>query len=691
MDEVSTVARYEALLRVSEALRAHHDRETLFRSLARELRAVVRFSFLGLALLDELTQVVEPYVLEATGEPAPPPQLTSEEQLTYWVVQHQKPLVIPVVERETRFAQEMEYLRTQGTHSICCLPLTTPRRRVGMLIAGSREPHVYDAEDVSFLSLVANQIALAIDDTLNYEALQSALVLERERFRNLDASDEMLRTLSPVLDIRQVFPRISHIAATVLSHDRLTLAFHDRYGEIALASDESGPLPARLNPGGAATEGDAFVIIGSLENETCPVVEPAGFWNRVRSAGYRSLIAVRLTAGGQTLDLQFWSKRPAAFEPGQVPIARRIGDHVMMALSHQRLAEEAQRSAEARERTAVLERRVTALTAEVDALAGQRLVVGESHAWRHVLKQATQVAATDTTVLLLGESGTGKEVVARFIHRASARNTGPFVAINCAALPEPLLESELFGFERGAFTGAQQAKPGQIEQAAGGVLFLDEVAEMSPSAQAKFLRVLQEREFQRLGSTRTLKANIRVVAATNRNLRAAMETGAFREDLYYRLHVFEIHLPPLRDRRDDILPLSEAFLQELAKSFGRPPAGMSREARDGLRGYSWPGNVRELRNMLERAAILCEGGLITGEHLSFSSAATMERQLMRTVEPATREPEVRSADTSDLRVLERATIERALLDARYNKSVAAKQLGLSRKQLYVRLRQHGLE
>src|SRR5262249_17455067 len=156
---------------------------------------------------------------------------------------------------------------------------------------------------------------------------------------------------------------------------------------------------------------------------------------------------------------------------------------------------------------------------------------------------------TDTTVLLLGESGTGKEVVARFIHRASARSAGPFVALNCAALPEPLLESELFGFERGAFTGAMQAKPGQIGQAAGGVLFLDEVAEMNPSAQAKFLRVLQEREFQRLGGTRTLKANVRVVAATNRDLQAAMKRGTFREDLYYRLHVFAIHLPPLRNRK----------------------------------------------------------------------------------------------------------------------------------------------
>src|SRR6266851_2080049 len=235
-------------------------------------------------------------------------------------------------------------------------------------------------------------------------------------------------------------------------------------------------------------------------------------------------------------------------------------------------------------------------------------VVGESTEWKGVLKKATQVAATDTTVLLTGESGTGKEVVARFIHRASGRKNGPFVALNCAALPEQLLESELFGYERGAFTGAQQSKPGQLELAAGGVLFLDEVSEMSLAAQAKFLRVLQEREFQRLGGTRLIKANVRVIAATNRDLRKAVDRGDFREDLFYRLQVFEIAIPPLRDRKSDVLPLADAFLQDIARSFGRPVAGLTADAKHALLEYRWPGNIRELRNALERAAILCEGG-----------------------------------------------------------------------------------
>ena len=229
------------------------------------------------------------------------------------------------------------------------------------------------------------------------------------------------------------------------------------------------------------------------------------------------------------------------------------------------------------------------LDARIQSVAGGRdggrQAIGQSAEWKDVLRKATQVAATEAIVLLQGESGTGKEVVARFIHRSSPRKAGPFVAINCAALPDHLLESELFGYERGAFTGAQQPKPGQIELASGGVLFLDEVTEMSAAAQAKLLRVLQEREFQRLGGTRLLKANIRVIAATNRDLRDAVTRGAFREDLYYRLQVFDIQMPPLRERTRDIPLLVEAFLQDIGRALGRPAAGLTPEAKEMLMKY----------------------------------------------------------------------------------------------------------
>jgi two-component system response regulator AtoC len=233
-----------------------------------------------------------------------------------------------------------------------------------------------------------------------------------------------------------------------------------------------------------------------------------------------------------------------------------------------------------------------------------------------------------------------------------------------------------------------------LEQAAGGTLFLDEVGEMSPSVQAKFLRVLQEREFQRLGGTRVLRTDARIVAATNRDLLRAIAQGQFREDLYYRLNVFAINLPALRDRPDDVLPLSEVFLGEVARGLGRPPAGISRDARQALRAYPWPGNVRELRNILERAAILCEGGLITTEHLALIAPVQPEPvpAVAQAVVPAA--PSVAAAparDAADISRMERAMIEQALQDARYNKSKAAKALGLTRQQLYVRLRRFGLE
>ena len=306
-----------------------------------------------------------------------------------------------------------------------------------------------------------------------------------------------------------------------------------------------------------------------------------------------------------------------------------------------------------------------------------------------MLTQATQVAATETTVLLLGESGTGKEVIARFLHRASSRDHGPFIALNCAALPEQLLEAELFGYERGAYTGATQTKPGQLEQAAGGTLFLDEVAEMSPSAQAKFLRVLQEREFQRLGGTRVLRTDARIVAATNRDLPKAIANNQFREDLYYRLNVFAIRLPALRDRRDDIVPLSDAFLAEIGRGLGRPPGGISRDARAKLIEHHWPGNVRELRNVLERAAILCDGGLITPAHLEFAVPAPTVLAAAVPLAPAT-VPELPSSATH-LQSLERDMIAQALQTARFNKSKASKALGLTRQQLYLRMRKYGLE
>jgi len=283
------------------------------------------------------------------------------------------------------------------------------------------------------------------------------------------------------------------------------------------------------------------------------------------------------------------------------------------------------------------------------AVDKQTAAIGCSPAWQGVVAAALRVATTEATVLLQGESGTGKEVVARLIHQASPRKTGPFVAINCAALPEQLLESELFGYERGAFTGAQQPKAGQVELAARGVLFLDEVSEMSLTAQAKFLRFIQEREYQRLGGTRPQKADVRIIAASNRDLGEASRRGTFRQDLLYWLQVFDIPLPPLRDRISDVPLLAEQFLVEIASTMGSRTPRLLPNALNALLVYDWPGNVRELRNVLERAAILADGD-IESRHLSL-------RPRMSVPSPAT-----------DLRAAERVTIERVLHETYCNKS-----------------------
>jgi transcriptional regulator with GAF, ATPase, and Fis domain len=417
-------------------------------------------------------------------------------------------------------------------------------------------------------------------------------------------------------------------------------------------------------------------------------LRPCPPWTRILfRLGVRSLLRVPVRIKDQPIGaISFGSDQPFAYGDDDVVLATRIADHVALALAHERLAEEGRRAAQAQERANVLEERVQSLVQELESRGSHR-ALGDAPRWKDVLTQAAKVANTETTVMVTGESGTGKEVIARYIHRGSPRTRGPFIALNCAALPEQLLESELFGYERGAFTGAHVSRPGKIEQAAGGVLFLDEVGEMTPSVQAKFLRVLQEREFQRLGGTRVIKADVRVIAATNRDPRLAMERGTLREDLYYRLSVFEIALPPLRERKEDILLLADAFLKDVGASVGRPAAGISEDAREQLLRHSWPGNVRELRNAVERAVILCEGGLVSSEHLPVAVAAVPAR-LDRS---ASSDPvEAFPSGGVKLDAIERDLVEKALARAGNNKSQAAKLLGVPRGQLYSLLRRHGL-
>jgi transcriptional regulator with GAF, ATPase, and Fis domain len=578
---------------------------------------------------------------------------------------------------------------------VACLPGSHP---LGKIWFASSRVGAYDPEDEACVLAIANLVAVAV-------AHDRVLREERERRRRSEALESLVPALSRALDIREVFDQLSAAAKEILPHDQLVLALfsddpkairiHASTGESASPDDSPAPGAdsARWHPPVASTisppetrpaisvcppdrvDWSSFLVRDlSLQSPCC-----GEDFERLREQGMRSLLRVPVLLRGKVAGgLTFLSRALGQYKEEDTGLARRVADQVALVLSHERLAEEARTAAAALLQARQLEGSVAALKAQLASQpGGTRLVNGNSKSWRTVLDLVSKVAPTETTVLLTGESGTGKEVIARAIHAASPRAGNPFLAINCAALPEHLLESELFGYERGAFTGALQSRAGRIEQAAGGVLFLDEVAEMSPSVQAKFLRFLQEREFQRLGGSRLQKADVRVIAATNRDLPAALARGELREDLYYRLRVFEIALPALRERREDIIPLAEAFLEEIGERVGRPCAGVSKQARGVLLAHSWPGNVRELRNAIERAIIVCAGGLIAAEHLPTPTPAFPK--IVGSPQAA-----------SSLAGIERGLVEKALNEAGNNKALAARLLGITRSQLYGRIQKHGI-
>jgi len=600
-----------------------------------------------------------------------------------------------------------------GFRSVLVLGLASGARSLGILWFLKRERGAYAASHASALQPVVDLTTLAVE----HSQLQS---LSDERRRKREALEALLPTLAGALNVQAVFSQVSEVIQSVIAHDYLTLGLVSSGGKgIRFHASSLGKMTQvpeyrpKTDFGEESLHWEYYIV-----REYTPLSDGllrVEFWNtRSREIqtreyrpdppimaaytvrGIRSELRMPIWLQGERVGYLFFGSRQAnAFSEDDVDLARRVADHLALAIAHERLAEEAKRANQAQEQATRLQERVDSLVEELKGVGPHR-ALGRSRKWRDVLGQATKVAETDTTVLVTGESGTGKEVIARFIHRGSRRAERPFVALNCAALPEQLLESELFGHERGAFTGAHASRAGKVEQATGGILFLDEVAEMTPPVQAKFLRLLQEREFQRLGGSMTLRADVRVIAATNRDPRVAMERGTLREDLYYRLGVFEITLPPLRERPDDILVLAEAFLDDIGRTVGRPAAGLSKDAQDRLLAHSWPGNIRELRNAIERAVILCEGGLITGEHLPITLTAVPKFRGAVTVAAsgAAGPAEVPSAippEGVNLEAIERDLIKRAMAQAQNNKSVAAKLLGLPRGQLYSRLKRHGLD
>jgi two-component system response regulator HydG len=371
-----------------------------------------------------------------------------------------------------------------------------------------------------------------------------------------------------------------------------------------------------------------------------------------------------MTAFG-SIETAVEAMRSGAFDFVQKPVdLEQIELRVARAIEHRRLLAE-----------------VTELRAERAARRAAEEIVGDSPSLRAAVDLALRVAPTRSTVLITGETGTGKELIASLIHRSSPRAEGPLVKVNCAALPETLLESELFGHERGAFTGADRQRIGRFEQASGGTLFLDEVGDMTPAIQAKLLRVLQDQEFQRLGGTRVLRTDARIVSATNQDLAERMRQGSFREDLYFRLNVIRIHLPPLRERPEDLMALAHHYLHGFAREAARPLRGFSDEALARIRSHAWPGNVRELHNTLERGVLLAAGPWIEAADLALPADGDGERAGWRAQLPPGGMP---------LRELEREFVLEALRRSRFRQKDAARLLGVSRRKLNYMIRRMGI-
>lgn len=601
--------QYHALLEISESLSAHHALPELFRDLAQKLPRIITCSSIVMALHDPARNVMRLHALE-THRPvsaAPELQYPVDDIPEGWVWQHQKTFVCNDVEREDRFLKAMPMGRLSGTRSFCVVPLTTSRRRLGAMGVGTPEEHHYERGEIEFLQ----QVAVAVEHALNFEdteAAQRSLAQERDR---LSLVLEINNAVVSHLDLRGLLKSISVCLRRVIPHDAALLTLHepgsDQLRLHALDLHMFGTIPFEEGvlislhdtPEGQAIASRQPVLVG-------PIVDLTRFsspW--VRHAvenGVRSGCAVPLITHDRTVGaLSVVSSLENAFGEADAWLlsqcAKQIAIAVENGLAYQEIATLKDK----------LNREKLYLEDEIRSELNFEEIIGESAAIKKVLNQVGIVAPTDSTVLILGETGTGKELLARAIHDRSKRRDRTFVKLNCAAIPTGLLESELFGHEKGAFTGAIATKVGRFELADGGTLFLDEVGDIPLELQSKLLRVLQEQEFERLGSTRTIKVSVRLLAATNHDLAEMVEGKLFRSDLYYRLNVFPVVSPSLRDRSGDIPLLVRYFTHRLSRQMEKRVERIPSDTMNALCQYPWPGNVRELENFIERAVILSQG------------------------------------------------------------------------------------
>src|SRR5579864_6723598 len=591
----SDIGRYEAIVRISEAIAACREPEQLATTLADEIGKFLNFDHLYLTVLKENSKEIE-YLLWGKS-PIPWPDLPMEELPTWAAINSRDPQHTPDWETEERFPRFKPWAKKLGLGSSVRVPLTTPHRRLGVLGIIRDLVNPFTDEEIDLLRLIGRVVAFALDDGLNLRRSQQ----QNERLKLLL---NLTTRITSNLKFRELLREIAANIREVIQADAAGIAFYD--AESAKSRIYVVDFPnARgfVKEEILVTPGDAFMRAW----ESCkPVTLAANDRKELGAETHELVVAeglnahclIPLVSRDRPVGVLILARRGEGFTHEDVDFLREASGQIAIAienaLAYQEISELKDKLAQEK----------LYLEEEIRGDIDFEQIVGNSPALKRVLELVGTVAPNDSTVLLLGETGTGKELIARAIHDRSRRKDRTFVKVNCAAIPTGLLESELFGHEKGAFTGAITQKIGRLELAHQGTLFLDEVGDIPIEIQPKLLRALQEREFERLGSTNTRKVNVRLVAATNRDLEKMIAAREFRSDLYYRLNVFPIRVPALRERKQDISLLVSYFVQKFAKQMQKNIVNIPAAVMKALIAWEWPGNVREVENFIERAVIL---------------------------------------------------------------------------------------
>jgi formate hydrogenlyase transcriptional activator len=678
------VSTYEVLFRVSQVIREICDPDELFKVLADELHNIIDFNYVLILQWDDKTHRIQKDLIRVFDFPnvIEPPSVDIFESISSWMYQQQKPIVISDLAEETRFPVVSNCLKKSGIQSLCAFPLTTAHRKIGMLLFGSKHSKAYTESVVGYFALVASAVAIAIDDAPHFDGMKRAQEELRRAQEELQGEHDRLKLLLDfnnavvsTLDFQELLHATMANVRRVMKCDATWIHLPD-------SERKHLPVIARDFPDEKGFYEDFRVppiegtIVGKVFLEGKPVagrvetlVRDYEEYHRARGEGLVCGCVLPLISKNRVLGiLSLARKTEQLIEENELEFLLQIANQLALAIENSLAYEEI---AALKEK---LEQEKLYLEDEIRTESGFEEIIGQSASLLHVLQQVETVAPTDSTVLVLGETGTGKELIARAIHNHSRRKDRTFVKLNCAAIPTGLLESELFGHEKGAFTGAIAQRIGRLELADQGTLFLDEVGDIPLELQSKLLRALQEREFERLGSSKTKKVDVRLIAATNRDLQKMVADHQFRSDLYYRLNVFPIRIPALRERPDDIPLLVRHFTQKYAIRMNRRIENIPAHIFKKFTSWTWPGNIRELENFIERSVILTQGTVLNAPLTELTAGGSVSDLL--TVDSSERDQIIRMLKQTDGRV--------------GGPAGAAARLGLKRTTLIARMKKYGI-